>query len=408
MLADPLVTFVGEIGDRAKNDFIGNARALLMPIDWPEPFGLVMIEAMACGTPVIAYGHGSVPEITSPGQFAQVEMWDPSVPKVSLEQMVRLGEELIGALRRHTPELVCHAGVSKGAVTVRIVNTNGTDVSYRQSHFSASVSGELIRGTDMLFVGDMDVSCHPILDARQLSANVIQQLEWAKTIASVSTGPKQVIFTPSGVGSALASPLMAGFNGKSVYEGASPVAQRVGQSIVDSGFSLFDDPTLAFRPSSRPFDDEGVPSQRIALIDGGVVRNFLYDLQTAGLAGTKSTGSAGRGRGLPSPSPSAFTIRPGNIGFEQMVAQIDDGLVVEELMGAEQGNILGGDFSGNVLLGYKVENGKIVGRVKNTMVSGNVYQLLKKVTAIGSDARWVGHSLYTPSLFFPSVSVASK
>jgi glycosyltransferase involved in cell wall biosynthesis len=67
LLDDPMVTYVGEIGDAAKNDFIGNARALLMPIDWPEPFGLVMIEAMACGTPVIAYGHGSVPEIIDHG-----------------------------------------------------------------------------------------------------------------------------------------------------------------------------------------------------------------------------------------------------------------------------------------------------------------------------------------------------
>jgi glycosyltransferase involved in cell wall biosynthesis len=67
LLDDPLVTFVGEIGEADKNDFIGNASALLMPIDWPEPFGLVMIEAMACGTPVIAYGHGSVPEIVDEG-----------------------------------------------------------------------------------------------------------------------------------------------------------------------------------------------------------------------------------------------------------------------------------------------------------------------------------------------------
>jgi glycosyltransferase involved in cell wall biosynthesis len=67
LLDDPLVTFVGEIGEQAKNDFIGNSRAFLMPIDWPEPFGLVMIEAMACGTPVIAYGYGSVPEIIDPG-----------------------------------------------------------------------------------------------------------------------------------------------------------------------------------------------------------------------------------------------------------------------------------------------------------------------------------------------------
>jgi glycosyltransferase involved in cell wall biosynthesis len=67
LLNDPLITFVGEIGEHAKDDFIGNARALLMPIDWPEPFGLVMIEAMACGTPVIAYGQGSVPEIIDDG-----------------------------------------------------------------------------------------------------------------------------------------------------------------------------------------------------------------------------------------------------------------------------------------------------------------------------------------------------
>jgi glycosyltransferase involved in cell wall biosynthesis len=67
LLRDPLVHYEGEIGDDAKNDFIGNARALLMPIDWPEPFGLVMIEALACGTPVIAYGQGSVPEIIDDG-----------------------------------------------------------------------------------------------------------------------------------------------------------------------------------------------------------------------------------------------------------------------------------------------------------------------------------------------------
>jgi glycosyltransferase involved in cell wall biosynthesis len=67
MLAHPLITFVGEIDDDAKNEFVGNARALLTPIDWPEPFGLVLIEAMACGTPVIAYAHGSVPEIVDDG-----------------------------------------------------------------------------------------------------------------------------------------------------------------------------------------------------------------------------------------------------------------------------------------------------------------------------------------------------
>ena len=65
--AGPLVEFVGEIGEREKEAFLGNAHALLFPIDWPEPFGLVMIEAMACGTPVIAFNRGSAPEVIEDG-----------------------------------------------------------------------------------------------------------------------------------------------------------------------------------------------------------------------------------------------------------------------------------------------------------------------------------------------------
>src|SRR5438270_6845225 len=68
MLDDPLIEYVGEIGEDAKDEFLGNAYALLFPIDWPEPFGLVMIEAMACGTPVIAYRQGSVDEVMEDGR----------------------------------------------------------------------------------------------------------------------------------------------------------------------------------------------------------------------------------------------------------------------------------------------------------------------------------------------------
>jgi glycosyltransferase involved in cell wall biosynthesis len=67
LMDHPLVEYIGEIGDHEKSDFLSAAIGLLLPIDWPEPFGLVMIEAMACGTPVIAYNHGSVPEIIDEG-----------------------------------------------------------------------------------------------------------------------------------------------------------------------------------------------------------------------------------------------------------------------------------------------------------------------------------------------------
>ena len=67
LMDHPLVEYIGEIGDHEKSDFLSGAIGLLVPIDWPEPFGLVMIEAMACGTPVIAYNRGSVPEIIEDG-----------------------------------------------------------------------------------------------------------------------------------------------------------------------------------------------------------------------------------------------------------------------------------------------------------------------------------------------------
>jgi PmbA protein len=201
---------------------------------------------------------------------------------------------------------------------------------------------------------------------------------------------------------------MAAFNGKTVLEGASPIGHRLGQPVFDPKLWLWDDPTIAYRPGSRPCDDEGVPSRRTPLVEAGEVANFLYDLQTAALAGQQSTGNGSRRGGLPTPAPSIFTIAPGDTSFEQMVQDMKEGLVIEWLMGAEQGNILGGDFSGNILLGYKVENGRMVGRVKDTMVSGNVYQLLRGIAAVGSETRWVGSYLQAPYLYCPSLSVASK
>ncbi len=340
--------------------------------------------------------------------YPPVDIFDPAVESIPVEKMAQLGEELIALITGHTPEIICEAVVEKETIALRIMNSRGGQASYKKSVFGMGVVGNLVRGTDMLFVGEGQSSCHPLTDVGEIARVVLRQLELAKNQASVPSKQLPVIFTPEGVVSALISPLMAAFNGKTVLEGASPIGQKLGEQVFDTKLSLRDDPTIAYRPHSRPCDDEGVPSQRTPLIENGVVSSFLYDLQTAALAKTKSTGSADRGGGLPLPSPSTLVIAPGKATFDEMVGDIKEGLVIEQLMGAEQGNILGGDFSGNVLLGYKVESGKIVGRVKNTMVSGNVYQLLKEISAIGSQPKWVGGVLSTPPLYCPRLSVASK
>jgi PmbA protein len=101
-------------------------------------------------------------------------------------------------------------------------------------------------------------------------------------------------------------------------------------------------------------------------------------------------------------------IEAGDTKFDDMVRSVREGIVVDELMGAGQGNVMAGDFSGNVLLGYKIENGEIVGRVKDTIVSGNVHEALGAIGAIGSEARWVGGTACTPPILFERLTVSAK
>jgi PmbA protein len=340
--------------------------------------------------------------------FSSVSIVDPAVDAVTTAEMIQLGQKMIDPLLRSTPGLICDAGISKEILSLRLLNSRGGQAEYSKTVFGLGVGGTLIRDTDMLFVGEGQESCHPLRDIEAITAVVLRQLELAQNSSGVASGRLPVIFTPDGVVSAFLASLMSAFNGKTVLEGASPIGKRLGEKVFDNHISLYDDPLLEFAPHSRPCDDEGVPSQRTALIEKGVVRNFLYDLQTAGQAGQKSTGSGSRARGgLIMPAPSALVISPGYTAFADILAGIREGLVVEQLMGAEQGNVLGGDFSGNVLLGYKVEHGRIVGRVKNTMVSGNVYQALKEVV-LGKEAKWVGGVVLTPAIFCPDLAVASK
>ncbi|GBD14355.1 Metalloprotease PmbA [bacterium HR25] len=342
--------------------------------------------------------------------YPQVEVYDPEVERLSLDDMVHLGQGLIDALRREEPELVCDGAVRRALQTVRCLNSNGGQFSYRRSVFSLSVGGTLVRDTDMLFVGDGEASCRPLREGRALVERVARQLQWARRTARASTGEMPVLFTPLGVASALVGPLTLAFSGRLVYQGQSPLTGKLGERLYDSRLTLWDDPTRPYRPASRAADDEGVASRRLPLIQGGVVSTFLYDLQTAGLASAQPTGSGSRGPGgVVSISPSCLVFEEGVDGLEDLIGGIKEGLVVEQLMGAGQGNVLGGDFSGNVLLGYKIENGEVVGRVKDTVVAGNVHAALGgALMAIGSDGRWVGGSLYTPSLLFHRLSVASK
>ncbi|MBI2847412.1 MAG: TldD/PmbA family protein [Chloroflexi bacterium] len=365
---------------------------------------------------VASLGAKAKLELPSQDSFSKVEIFDPALEAMPVETMAELGQSLMEAVLSYVAsglvyarDIQCDVGVGKTISSVEIINSQGAEARYRKSTFSLDLEGTLVRGTDMLFVGEGQSFCKPIPDFRPLARSVQEQLELAKEIAIAPTGEAPVIFTPRGVASVFLMPLVVAFNGKTVLQGASPVGSKLGQRLCDERFSLWDDPTAPHAVGSRPSDDEAIPSRRTELIAKGVTANFLYDLQTAALAGARSTGSAVRSLGsMPSPSPSVLFIDGGDASLEDMLAEIKEGIVVERLLGAGQGNVLGGDFNGNVLLGYKVENGRIVGRVKDTMIHGNVYDVLNNIIAIGRETRWVGGSVCTPALCCRGVSVARR
>jgi PmbA protein len=217
-----------------------------------------------------------------------------------------------------------------------------------------------------------------------------------------------VLFSPPGT-LALVLPILDGLNGKNVYRGISPMAGQVGEALFDQKLTLVDDPTLDGRPGSSSHDDEGVPRQRRALIEGGVLHSFIYDLKTAAQAGVDPTGHGARGLfGPPSPSFSNLILEAGETPLTEIIAGIDKGLLVEDVLGLGQGNIISGDFSNNLSLAFKIEGGEIAGRVKDVSIAGNVYQVLRNIEALSQEAAWVQSGLRAPYILLPELNVVTK
>ena len=354
------------------------------------------------------FGAEAAFQMPQQGEYPSIDIYDPAIESLEFDTMVQTGQTLIDAVRKDWPELNCSASVSRGVHKMSLVNSAGLETGYKQTSYSVGFGGELVRGEDMLFVWEGHGASRYFIDTDWMVESVKQQLELSQETAEAPSGQIPVIFTPRGVSATLLGPLMSGFNGKSVMTGSSPMVERLGDRVIDERISIYDDPTIAGAVGSRPCDDEGVVSRRMPLIQNGVASNFLYDLQTAGRMNKTTTGAADRGlTSLPGPSTSVVDIAPGDTAYGDMFAGIKEGIVVERLLGAGQGNQMGGDFKANVLLGYKIENGKIVGRIKDTMISGNVYDALSKLEAVSDKAEWVYGSLRTPAIRCLGVEVAA-
>jgi PmbA protein len=357
--------------------------------------------------------YGAEAALAYPSQQVEevpLDLYDEAVPALTTDAMVEMGQRMVDRVRAHDEEILVDARVRKAVVSVRVMNSSGGLGSYRKSVVSIGLAANRTREDDILDVFESDGSCHlHTLDVEGTINAVLGKLALGETVVPIRTGSLPVIFTPKGVAITLLAPLAAALSGKAVLEGSSPLAGRLGETMFDPGFSLIDDGRVPNVPASAPCDDEGVATRRTALVEQGRLNAYYYDLQTAGRAGTESTGNGERSlSSLPAPATHALRIPAGEVPYEAMLADMEEGLVVDQTMGAWAGNLLSGDFSGNVHLGFKVERGKLVGRVKNTMVSGNVFRALGQLAGIGDRAYWLGGQAEVPYLQFSALSVATR
>lgn len=336
---------------------------------------------------------------------------------VSLDELSRLGRALVERLAREGCQV--NVGIGREVSETAVANTAGAEGSYRSTAVSVAAELTRIAGDDVLMVSDhyvgADLPTAYELDA--LVSSIETRLELALRLVPPPEGSLPVVFTPAGL-SAVLLPLEQALSGKAVLQGISPFAGKIGEPLFDPGLSFADDPLAPGRAASRPLDDEGVPSAPLALIEAGTVRHFIYDLETAARAGTRSTGHGHRAIfGKPHAGYTNLIVGPGTaaVGAQHaapllgggLADALTDGLIVDDLIGVGQGNVIGGAFSHPVALAYRVERGEITGRVKDAAVAGNAYELLRRISGLGNDARWLG-ARFAPSVLLEGVSVARR
>ncbi|HET7295804.1 MAG TPA: TldD/PmbA family protein, partial [Gemmatimonadales bacterium] len=230
----------------------------------------------------------------------------------SLDRLIAIGRSLFERVEREGCRV--NVTVEREIAETRVANSAGAAGAYRTTGLGVSVEVWRIAGDDVLAVGDaLDGADMPEDEALAgLAAGVNERLERALRVVPPPEGVLPVVFTPGGL-SALMLPVTQALSGKAVLQGISPLGAKLGERVFDPAFTLSDDALRTGRSASRPLDDECVPSRTMLLVERGVVRGFIYDLETAARAKAESTGHGQRSIfGKPVPGYTNLLLGPGH------------------------------------------------------------------------------------------------
>ena len=337
--------------------------------------------------------------------FPDLDLLDPDLPSVAeLEAMAKTAEQ--GALTVKGVAKSGGASASAGIGGMVLVTSHGFRGAYLGSRHGISMTAIAGEGTGMERDYDYSSSLHaadldsPEKIGRTAGERAVERLNPRK----VSTRKVPVVFDPRISGS-LVSHLASAANGASVARKTSFLRDKMGAKLFDDGIRIVDDPLRKRGLRSHPFDGEGVAHRRLALIDDGVLRSWLLDCSTARELGLTTTGHASRGvSSVPSPSPSNLHMEPGRQSPEDLIADIDDGFYVTDLIGMGV-NMVTGDYSRGAS-GFWIENGKRTYPVSEVTIAGHLFDIFRTLTP-ANDLEF-RYSTNAPTLRFEGLTVAGQ
>ncbi len=338
--------------------------------------GATMVE----GTPA----RFSFPRTTG---LPDLDSFDPAYVNTTNTDLVNECARIARALAARVPAQINIIALRE-SLTIRLLNAAGTDATARISLVFINVQ--------LLFPGTYS-SIHRSFASKRFTPVSDPDLDFLARlyheglpIVTPAPGPLKALFMPD----AMYVPmwrLSSATSGRSVFQGESPLAERMGQRIFSEHITVVDDPRDDRHPTARAFDDEGTPAEKLTLVENGTLRSFYYDLEYAQRLSAKSTGHGYRSSmwggdpvtTKPGPFLEHLILAAGSMSFAQLVASMDRGIIIGGALGGHSGNIPNGDFSIGLSPGLYVENGRIQGRAKNAMIAGNIYDLFTRVIGVG-------------------------
>lgn len=221
----------------------------------------------------------------------------------------------------------------------------------------------------------------------------------------VETQRVPVVFEPRTARSLLDN-IFEAVHGEAIYRQASFLAGKLGEKVASEALTVIDDGTLPGLFGTTPFDDEGVPSRRTAIIENGVLKSYLLNTYTARKLGMRTTGNASRGlAGNPGIGHGNLYIQKGDRPAGSIIASIRNGFYVTELLGFGV-NIVTGDYSRGAT-GIWIRNGELAFPVSEVTIAGNLIEMLQAIEAIGSDLEFRGATA-APTLLVREMTVGGK